>query len=113
MVRSFVPDRGDIVLLHFTPQAGKEQAGIRPALVLSPKAYNEKVGLMLACPITTKQKGYPFEIALLSSQKTKGVVLADHIRSLDWRARRVRKLEHAAKQTVDEALKKLGLLLEY
>jgi len=87
MVASYIPDRGDIVWLDFNPQLGHEQAGTRPALVISPLAYNEKSGLMLACPITSKVKGYPFEVRI-KAKKIDGSVLADQIKSLDWRARK-------------------------
>lgn len=80
----YVPERGDIVWLDFHPQAGHEQAGRRPALVLSPRAYNGKVGLMLCCPLTTRIKGYPFEVPL--SGRPPSVVLSDQVKSLDWRA---------------------------
>lgn len=81
----YVPEAGDIVWLTFTPQAGREQAGRRPALVLSPAAYNGKTGLMVCCPLTTQIKNYPFEV--LIHQQPPGVVLADQVRNLDWRAR--------------------------
>lgn len=83
-----VPDRGDLVWLDFGPQAGHEQSGRRPALVLSPAAYNAKVGLALCCPITSQVKGYPFEVPVPAGAAIAGVVLADQVRSLDWRARR-------------------------
>jgi len=85
--RNYVPDTGDIVWLQFTPQAGHEQAGHRPAVVLSPAAYNGKTGLMLCCPMTTRIKGYPFEVSI--SGKSPSVVLADQVKSLNWRARGV------------------------
>ena len=85
--RKYVPDRGDIVWLQFTPQAGHEQAGHRPALVLSPASYNRRSGLMLCCPITSRVKGYPFEVALGEGEDLAGVVLADQVKSLDWKAR--------------------------
>ena len=81
--RRYVPDRGDVVWLHFTPQAGHEQAGHRPALVLSPASYNRRSGLMLCCPITSRVKGYPFEVALGGGQELAGVILADQVKSLD------------------------------
>ena len=84
----YVPDRGDAVWLEFNPQAGHEQAGRRPALVLSPRAYNQRVGLALVCPITNHVKGYPFEVEIAAGQKITGVVLADQVKSLDWVARR-------------------------
>jgi len=88
MPRAFVPDAGDIVWLQFDPQAGHEQAGHRPALVLSPAAYNGKTGLMLCCPMTTQIKGYPFEVRIAGD--TDSAVLADQVKSLDWRARRAK-----------------------
>jgi mRNA interferase MazF len=87
MVASYIPDCGDIVWLNFDPQAGHEQAGHRPALVLSPKAYNGRTGLCLVAPITNQDKGYPFELALPEICQTTGVVLCDQVRSLDWKAR--------------------------
>lgn len=87
MVGSAVPDRGDLIWLNFDPQAGHEQSGRRPALVMSPASYNGKVGLAVCCPITTQVRGYPFEVALPSGLPIQGAVLADQIRSLDWRAR--------------------------
>lgn len=88
MPRAFVPDAGDIVWLQFDPQAGHEQAGHRPALVLSPAAYNGKTGLMLYCPMTTQIKGYPFEVRIAGD--TDSAVLADQVKSLDWRAQRAK-----------------------
>ena len=88
MSRTFVPDAGDIVWLQFDPQAGHEQAGHRPALVLSPAAYNGKTGLMLCCPLTTQIKGYPFEVRIAGD--TDSAVLADQVKSLDWRVRRAK-----------------------
>jgi len=85
---SYIPQRGDIVWLSFDPQAGHEQAGRRPAFVLSPESYNRKTGLFLACPITSRAKGYPFEIVLPDGLAVSGVILADQIKSLDWRVRR-------------------------
>ncbi|MGV4877994.1 endoribonuclease MazF [Acetobacter indonesiensis] len=84
----WVPDCGEIVWLEFDPQAGREQAGHRPAVVLSPASYNVRAGMMLCCPTTTKIKGYPFEVAL--SGKTASVVLSDQVRSLDWRVRKAK-----------------------
>ncbi|WP_454458286.1 endoribonuclease MazF [Thauera phenylacetica] len=88
MPRAFVPDAGDIVWLQFDPQADHEQAGHRPALVLSPAAYNGKTGLMLCCPMTTQIKGYPFEVRIAGD--TDSAVLADQVKSLEWRARRAK-----------------------
>jgi mRNA interferase MazF len=105
------PDRGHLVWLQFTPQAGHEQAGRRPALVLSPRAYNGKVGLAVCCPITSHVKGYPFEVALPSGLPIAGVVLADQVKSLDWRARRAEPAGTAPPAVVDEVLAKLETLL--
>ena len=85
MVRGFVPDTGDIVWLDFDPQTGHEQTGHRPAVVLSPAAYNGRIGLMVCCPVTTRIKGYPFEVPLSGSPPS--VALADQVKSLDWRRR--------------------------
>lgn len=108
----YVPDRGDVVWLTFTPKAGYEQAGHRPALVLSPRIYNEKTGLGLFCPIISKVKGYPFEVALPAKGPVRGVVLSDQIKSLDWRARRACFSSHAPRKVLSEVLENLGLLLE-
>jgi mRNA interferase MazF len=108
----YVPDRGDLVWLAFSPQASHEQAGRRPAAVLSPKAYNAKVGLFLACPLTSQQKEYPFEIPVPAGLPVSGVVLADQIKSLDWRARRAEYICSLPDDTVNELLAKaLALLL--
>ena len=85
---AYVPEAGEIVWLNFTPQAGHEQAGHRPALVLSPAKYN-RIGLMLCCPMTTRIKGYPFEVAIAGNAGS--VVLADQVKSLDWRARKAQR----------------------
>ncbi len=89
VTRAYVPDAGDLVWLTFDPQAGHEQRGRRPALVLSPRAYNAKARLAIACPITSQVKGYPFEVPLPAGSAIVGVVLADHVKNLDWQARKV------------------------
>jgi len=99
---SYVPRRGDIVWLSFDPQAGHEQAGRRPAFVVSPEAYNRKTGLFLACPVTSKIKGYPFEVALPEDLEVGGVILADQIKSLDWKARRARFAAKTDDRVIDE-----------
>ena len=111
MVTPYIPKKGDIILLNFHPQKGKEQAGIRPALVLSPEEYNKKVGLAILCPITQQEKGYPFEVALNKKQKTKGVILADHVKNLDWQERGAKYKEKVEQATLDIVLDKLGILL--
>jgi mRNA interferase MazF len=93
---AYVPDRGDLVWLQFTPQTGSEQAGRRPALVISPMAYNGKVGLALLCPVTSRVKGYPFEVVLPEGSGVIGVVLADQLKSLDWRARKAKLIERTS-----------------
>lgn len=110
--RHYVPDRGDIVWLTFTPRVEHEQAGRRPALVVSPRAYNDKTGLALLCPIASKVKGYPFEVTLPAKGGITGVVLSDRLKSLDWRARRATFAAHAPEKVVCEALDKLTVLLE-
>lgn len=112
MVKRWTPAQGDIVFLQFDPQKGREQAGVRPALVLTPEQYNGRVGLMIVCPITSNAKGYPFEVMLPTGIRTHGVILADHIKSVDWQARRAKFVEHVPKNTLEEVLKKLALLLE-
>ena len=110
--REYVPARGDIVWLSFTPQAGHEQAGHRPALVLSPEAYNQKTSLALFCPITSRAKGYPFEVLLPAASAVSGAVLADQVKSLDWRARGARFEAQAPRRVVGEVLEKVSVLLE-
>ena len=109
---SFVPDRGDVVWLTLQPQAGREQAGRRPVLVLSPASYNGKAGLMLLCPITNQAKGYPFEVALPAGLPVAGVVLADQLKSLDWRARQAEKIGRVPAATVAAVLARVQLLLQ-
>ena len=108
----YCPKRGDIVWLTFNPQAGHEQAGHRPALVLSPEAYNRKVGLALFCPITSHIKGYPFEVHLPQGHQVSGVVLADQVKSLDWKARQTSFCSTLPNPTVHEVLNKLGTLID-
>ena len=107
----YAPDRGDVVWLNFSPHSGREQAGHRPALVVSPKAYNEKVGLALCCPITSRIKGYPFEVVLPKGLAANGAVLSDHIKSLDWRARRAEFKGRVSRAVLDEVLSKIAPLL--
>ena len=107
----YVPERGEAVWLDFNPQSGHEQAGRRPALVISPRTYNEKVGLALFCPITSQVKGYPFEVAIPKGSKIEGVVLADQIKSLDWRARRATLIVKLPDLVYEEVLKNVNTLL--
>jgi mRNA interferase MazF len=112
VTRAYTPERGDVVWLDFTPQAGHEQAGRRPALVLSPKAYNGKTDLMLCCPVTSQVKGYPFEVPMVPvSGKVAGVALSDQIRCLDWRSRKAAKFATATAACVSAVGAKVKLLL--
>ena len=113
MTRTSAPDAGDLVWLTFNPQAGREQAGRRPAVVLSPAAYNKRSGLALVCPITSQVKGYPFEVALPHGLPVAGVVLTDHVKSLDWRARRVERAGRLPAVVLREVLDRLALLLGF
>ena len=107
----YVPDRGDIVWLNFSPQAGHEQAGRRPALVLTPRSYNDRTDLALLCPVTTTAKGYPFEVSLPPGGDITGVVLSDHIKSLDWRARQAGLASQTSPRVVEQVLEMIGILL--
>ena len=107
----YTPERGDIVWLTFTPQAGHEQAGRRPALVLSPGAYNRKVGLAIFCPITSQVKGYPFEVAVPQGSAVGGVILSDQVKSLDWKARKAEFVCKLPNSLLTTVLKRLGTLL--
>jgi len=109
---AYVPERGDVVWITFNPQAGHEQAGRRPAVVLSPKAYNGKVGLALLCPITSQVKGYPFEVAIPDGLPISGVILSDQIKSLDWRARKAEKACTLQKDVVVKVLQRVKALTE-
>ena len=109
---AYVPERGDAVWISFTPQAGHEQAGRRPAVVLSPKSYNQKVGLAIFCPITNQKKGYPFEVILPKEVGVTGVILSDQVKSLDWRVRKAEYIGSLPEEVITEVLTKLGLLLD-
>jgi mRNA interferase MazF len=107
---SFVPERGDVVWLQLNPQSGHEQTGHRPALVLSPREYNKRVGLALLCPITSKVKGYPFEVAV-NVKGIKGVILSDQVKSLDWRSREARWVARVSEDILAEVMAKLHTLI--
>ncbi len=109
--RVYVPDRGDIVKLSFDPQEGHEQAGYRPAIILSPAKYNTLSSLALMCPITNQSKGFLFEVRLVEEMITAGVILSDQVKSFDWRSRRVKFVEKAPNELIDEVLAKLETLL--
>jgi mRNA interferase MazF len=109
MARRYVPDAGDIVWLNFTPQAGHEQAGHRPAVVLSPAAYNGKTSLMLCCPMTTQIKNYPFEVVIAGTAPS--AVLADQVKSLDWRIRKATRKGAVSAEELAEVRAKLLTLI--
>ena len=108
---AYAPDQGDAVWVTFNPQAGHEQAGRRPALVLSPVAYNRKVGLAVLCPITNQIKGYPFEVIIPHGLKVTGAILSDQVKNLDWKAREAKLICKLPLAVTDEALRKLNALL--
>ncbi len=112
MARRYVPARGDAIWVAFSPQAGHEQAGRRPAIVLSPSSYNGKVGLAILCPVTSQIKGYPFEVAIPPGSKLAGVILADQVKSVDWRVRRAEFICKLPQETMVEVAGKLAALLE-
>ena len=108
--KPYIPDADDLVWVNFNPTRGREQAKVRPAIVLSPKAYNRKTNLALMCPITSVHKGYPFEVEIRAKKLT-GVVLSDHIRSLDWKERDVQFIAKANPLTITEVRAKVSLLI--
>ncbi len=110
MSRRYIPEAGDIVWLQFNPQAGHEQAGHRPALVVSPSPYNDKTGLMLCCPMTTQVKGYPFEVLIVSERPC--AVLADQIKSLDWVARKASHKGKVSRGELAQVLAKTSTLID-
>jgi mRNA interferase MazF len=108
---AYIPNRGDIVWVTFNPQAGHEQAGRRPALVLSPAAYNGKVGLAILCPITSQIKGYPFEVIIPAGLKIGGAILSDQVKSLGWKVRQAEFVCKLPSAALAEVLEKLNTLL--
>ncbi|MHB1420305.1 MAG: endoribonuclease MazF [Bacillota bacterium] len=111
MVKEYLPDQGDIVWLQFNPQVGHEQSGKRPAIVLSPQIYNEKIGLALLCPITSQEKGYPFEVKLPDYLEIRGVVLSDQLKNLDWQKRKADFICKAPEEIIAEIREKIRLLI--
>lgn len=109
---AYVPNQGDLIWLTFNPQAGHEQAGRRPALVMSPASYNGKVGLAILCPITNQEKGYPFEVKIPAGLGVTGVILADQAKSMDWRVRQAEYIAHLPARIHQQVLAKLSVLLE-
>jgi mRNA interferase MazF len=110
-VSDYVPQRGDLIWIDFDPQVGREQRGRRPALVLSPRQYNAKSSLALLCPVTSKAKGYPFEVELPTGLEIEGVILADQLRSLDYQGRRARFIAQLPSETCQEVLGRAKALL--
>ncbi len=108
---SYTPNRGDLVWINFNPQSGHEQAGRRPALVLSPSRYNSKVGLAILCPVTNKIKGYPFEVSLPQNISVSGVVLSDQVKSMDWKSRDIEFISKLSSDSVNEVIQRLHTLL--
>ncbi len=111
MSEKYFPERGDVIWLNLSPQAGHEQSGRRPVLVISPAPYNLKVGLALLCPITNQKKGYPFEVELPDNFPISGVVLSDQVKCLDWKMRKAEFICKLKSETTAEVLKKLITLV--
>lgn len=112
MVRQYVPDRGDLIWLDLEPQSGHEQKGLRPALVLSPKSYNQKTSLAILCPIANKEKDYPFEVKLPQNLPVNGVILSDQIKSLDWKVRNAKFICKLDIDVINEVLGKIKALID-
>jgi mRNA interferase MazF len=113
VTHNYVPNTGDLIWLTFDPQAGREQAGRRPALVLSPAVYNEKTDLALVCPISSRVKGYPFEVPLPEGLPISGVVLSDHLKSLDWKQRKAEFVARVPAEVVSDMVARLAPLLGF
>lgn len=109
---AYIPSRGDLVWLQFNPQAGHEQAGHRPALVISPGSYNRRVGLAVCCPVTSQVKGYPFEVLLPAGLGVEGVILSDQIKSLDWRVRKAKRIGSVPADVLQETVGKILALVD-
>ena len=109
--KAYVPVRGDIVWINFNPQSGHEQKGRRPALVLSPEEYNKKVGLAIFCPVTNQVKGYPFEVLIPEEMKVLGVILADQVKSLDWKTRNTELICRIPEEVTKIVLERIYTLL--
>ena len=109
---AYVPSRGDLVWLQFNPQAGHEQAGHRPALVVSPLSYNRRVGLAICCPVTSQVKGYPFEVLLPQGLRLEGAILSDQIKSLDWRVRKAKRIGTVPADVLQETIGKILALVD-
>ncbi|HCA43907.1 MAG TPA: endoribonuclease MazF [Bacteroidetes bacterium] len=111
-MKNYIPEQKDIVWINFDPQAGNEQKGKRPALILSPSQYNEKTNLAICVPITSKIKGYSFEVKIPIGLKVSGVILSDHVKSLDWKIREAKFIDKLPDFEFNEVIEKLSLLLK-
>ena len=111
MVKAYIPVRGDVIWINLNPQTGHEQKGRRPALVLSPEEYNKKVGLAIFCPITNQVKGYHFEVLIPEGLKTSGVILADQVKSLDWKTRNAELICRIPEEVTKIVLERIYTLL--
>jgi len=111
-VAAYVPARGELIWLQFNPQAGHEQAGHRPAVVISPSSYNRRVGLVLCCPVTSQVKGYPFEVVLPQGLGVEGAILSDQIKSLDWRVRKATRIGNLPADVLEETVGKILALVD-
>jgi mRNA interferase MazF len=112
VAREYIPDAGDLIWLDFTPEAGREQAGRRPAVVLSPRRYNEKTSLAVVCPVTSHVKGYPFEVTVPPGLPIRGAILADHLKNLDWRQRQAQKAGKIPRAILAQVRDRIAALLE-
>jgi len=112
VVKKYIPERGDFIWLDFTPQKGREQNKTRPAIVISPKIYNKLSSLVLVCPVTSKKKGWGFEIDVSENEKIKGVILADQIKSLDYKARNAKFIIKSPDSVINDTLEKIQTLLD-
>ncbi|MBN1902592.1 endoribonuclease MazF [Candidatus Sumerlaeota bacterium] len=109
---SYIPERCDVIWISLNPRKGREQSGLRPAVVLSPGKYNEKVGLLICCPVTSQVKEYPFEVKIPDGLPVSGVILADQVKSLDWRKRHAAFICRLPQKIIHAAINKLGVLLQ-
>jgi mRNA interferase MazF len=113
VVKKYIPEQGDLVWLQFNPQSGHEQSRKRPALVISPSSYNGKVGLSLSCPVTSKIKGYPFEVIIPQDLPIEGAILSDQIKSLDWNSRNATFICKVSESTLKDVIEKIELLISF
>ena len=109
--RAYIPQRGDVVWLTLNPQAGHEQSGRRPAVIISPRSYNSKIGLAILCPVTSQVKGYPFEVLFPEGLPVTGAILSDQVKNLDWHARNAELICTLSDEVMNEVMEKLGTLL--